>query len=938
MRASSAILAALFLLTACNRGAGELAATESSATFVVDPLSAVAEDGAADGTFGNIPTSRLLNFTACVKDVAVLEPISGANFEVSEAGRVIKATSTDSKGCLYWSENFPFKATSRETYLEVERTISATSVHKGQVSLRLAVNPWKKGGEAVKDLRFQAAPPTLDRSKVENRAAPNGLVIETVAADLEIVRSADAVAEANLQLSFAPKLKRVGLDGSMILDALTSGKFLVRVQLIALSADAVIPLSAIEEFTESFEKGTVQLRSRVKILRKIPRESTLELSFEAIPLDAPGGLGQVKGKVSLGRLTSLSVSKSAPLRLEPLLNFLTPLPPVAGESALFGFEIGKVRAEDVVVKELDSSGNPKLLEVELATCLRNSISQEKILGQPFTVAIGGKTYPLTTDAEQGCLKWKQLFDFDYHAKEAFFSAEIAVQSTNEFYGKEKVKRIAHLNLWKFAEPGKLVVDEVYDGAPSSSVAEQKSGSELLLTNAGFSFIGRSFEIDSHLNLSTVRKYRFEIQPKIRRMSRDRGWLPAQGTGNGRYQVRFLLETMDPNNPTVISAKTVEAESRADVITTSVDFTINDLRLISTRMNLSVEILPLDGARSLETKPYMGTFDMGGFTIRFEPRAGKIDDRMKEKTKNAALARNGAEVFAKAKGHQWLDSNRLSGLGVSAAELEAYLQTGNAKTINKLCSLFFDPNGWFSNYKSCTRDPNLYLVLAKTDHVRSVGKSRLSGNPQSSSVSMSAGISFSEYESNDESKSKTRSYSVDSGLRLSVPLLEMIGLNIGIGAGVSDSWNTSKSYSKGKSRSDGRSADQSKQILVDEAQFEISGEVDRCLVLANRYDPSEKKVFMACGAKPMAKTFNESYYLLYQPANASALIDSGASLEERPFVSLVRGKNRFQHFVKLLQDPDVTLNFSKSLPAPAEVMREAENRFDGFFPGLLTPTE
>jgi hypothetical protein len=40
-------------------------------------------------------------------------------------------------------------------------------------------------------------------------------------------------------------------------------------------------------------------------------------------------------------------------------------------------------------------------------------------------------------------------------------------------------------------------------------------------------------------------------------------------------------------------------------------------------------------------------------------------------------------------------------------------------------------------------------------------------------------------------------------------------------------------------------------------------------------------------------------------------------------------------VKLLQDPEVTLNLSHSLPAPADVMHEAEGRYDGFFPGLLT---
>jgi hypothetical protein len=934
MRVSNLALLAFLALHACSRGVDPVVEAET-ATFVVDPVSAVGEEATGSGAFANVPTSRLLNFTACVKDVAVLEPISNVPFTISEAGREIKRTTSDAKGCLYWSETIPFAAANQESYLEVERTITASNVHKGRVSLRLALNPWKKGGDSLRDLRFQSAPLSPSAPGAQKSAGQTGLVIESLSADLEIVRSADAVAEANLQLSFEPKLQRLGLDGGVILENLTSGKFLVRVQLLALSADAVLPLSAIEEFKEhTFTKGTIQLRSRVKILRKIPREASLELSFEAVPLDAPESLKPLKGRVSLGRLSSLSISKSAPLRLEPQLNFLEPLPSTNQQTA-FGFELGKVRAEDVVVKELDSSGNPRLLELELVTCLRNSISQEKIQSQSFTVQVGEQTRQLNSDPEEGCLRWKQNYPFDFHAKESFLKLEIQVQSANEFYGREKVKRVAHLNLWKFGEPSQLVVDEEYEGAPSSSVADGKSGSELLVPNAMFNFLGRTFEIDSHLNLSTIRKYRFEIQPKIRRLSRDKGWLPPMGTGNGRYQIRFLLETIDPNNPVVVSAQTVEAESRADVITSTVDFKLDDIRLVSTRLNLSIQVLPIDGARSLEAKPYVGPFDMGGFSVRLEPRAGNIDDRMKGVRPNSALIRRSAEIFAQANKHEWISPEKLNSLGLSLPELDAYLQTGNKKGIGRLCSLFFDPKGWFSSYGACSANPESYLVLAKTEHVRQVKSSQLAAQPQSSALSISAGINFAEFESDDESKSKSRSYSVDSGIRLGVPILNALGLNIGVGVGASDSWNSSKSLTKGKSRGAGRSGDITKQVLVDEAKFKINGEVESCLLFADRSDP--KKVYMACGST-RAKTFSESYYLLYQPAAASALMDPAANLAERPFLSLVRGTTRFQSFVKTLQDPEVTLNFSKSLPAPADVMREAENRYDGFFPGLLTPTE
>lgn len=933
-------LALIVLLSSCSRSSEIEPPSEAElATFVLDPLSATSDVGAANETFANIPTSRLLNFTACLKDVAVLEPVTGASFRVSEGGREIKISPTDAKGCLYWSETFSFEATRQETFFEVERTIEAVSIHKGRVSLRLAVNPWKKGAGAVVDLRFQQAPIGLDRSRVQENPSENtGLVIETVNADLEIVRSSDAVAEADLQLSFEPKLSRIGLDGARVLESLTSGKFLVRVQIMAISSGALTPLTKVEEIqNQNFALGSVQSRSRVKILRKIPRESTLELSFEAIPVNAPLGLKPIKGRVSLGRLTSLNISKSSPLRLEPQLNFLEPLPS-ATKGRLFGFEMGRVRATDVVVKELDNTGNPKSIELELISCLRNTISQEKILSQGFSIFFLEKTLDILTDAEDGCLKWRHTFPFDYHAKESFVRTEVEIQSTNEFYGREKVKRFAHLNLWNYENPEKIVVDEEYDGEPATSVTEGGSGSELLLSNAMFTFAGRTFEIDSHLNLSTKRKYRFELQPKIRRLSRSKGWLPPQGTGNGRYRIRFLLETNDTDNPTVVDAQTIEAESRADTITATVNFQIEDLRLMATRLVLSMEVMPLDQSSSLETRPYSGTFDLSGFSIRLEPRQSRISERMKPRAKNPTLAQNAKDIFLKAKGHKILDEARMQSLKMSDADLEKYFSGGDKKALGKLCSLYFDPNGWFSSYRNCAADPEAYLVLATTEHVRQISDSRLSGSAQTSALSVSAGLNFGEFESNDESSSKSRSHSVDSGAKMSVPLLSLIGLDLGFGVGVSDSWNSSKSFVRGKGRSTSIGSNHSKQILIDEADFEINAEVDRCLIIGHRTDLKKKDVFMACGPKPIKKKFKETYYLLYQPVSASGLVDSGAPIDERPFISLIRGKARFRHFSKLLQDPEVTLNFSRDLPAPADLMREAENRYDGFFPGLLTPTE
>jgi hypothetical protein len=387
---------------------------------------------------------------------------------------------------------------------------------------------------------------------------------------------------------------------------------------------------------------------------------------------------------------------------------------------------------------------------------------------------------------------------------------------------------------------------------------------------------------------------------------------------------------------VIDAREVKAESRADVITATISFHINDIRLVNTRTNISIEILPQDRASALRTQPYIGAFDLvGGFSIRMEPRSGKIDERMKEAGKpNPALRETGLEIFRRTRKHPWLDEKTLAGLHSSQPELDQAIGGGES-ALGKLCGLFYDPNGWFSSYKSCARDPKGYLSFVNTDFVRKVYQSKLARLPETAELSYSAGVNYSDFQSNDESSSRAQSYDLTSGVRLSVPLLDLIGLNIGTGVGVSDSWSASKTLTKGKSKAKNKSGSQSKELYVDQAEFNIQADVDRCLIVTEKSGAENGKVYMGCASRPEKKSVAETYYLIYQPTGASSLIDTGGSLEERPFLSLVRGTDRFQNFVKLLQDPEVTLNLSHSLPAPADVMREAEGRYDGFFPGLLT---
>ena len=947
MRISS-LLALILVLSACSRGKPDEPSAADLATFIADPVSGEADETASNSTFAALSAERLVHFSVCLKDAAAQAPVVGFPFRIRKGPEELKLRqpNTDQIGCLYWSEKYQFSPTQQEAFLEEERTIEAVAQHQGQLKLRIGVNPWRKGSAAVRDLSIKDAP--LTRKSGENVAASASLAVDGVETLLTIVQSSGVSPEALLRVSFEPRLKRLGLNGAPVFEPLTSGKFDLSAQVIAVGAGGEFPFTGVLNAKGAgFTQGNVRTEGKVSILRKLNRrEMSLELEFTATPVDA-AGLKPVHGRVPLGRMTGLSLSGSGPLKERPLnLAGLgidsesdrgadaSPATPPAS------VELGRVTAKEVVVKQLDSSGRPRVIEVEFRAGLRNGISQEPVLGQKFRISDGQGEQEVLSDDEDGSLKWKQSYEFDFFAKPDPVRKEFQISPVDGYYGSRPVKRAVWLNFWEFETPGQVAVDEEKDGAPSPSVASQGGAAELTISAIFFGYVNRGFQVDEHLNLTTTRRYRVEIAPEIRRLSRTKGWLNPQGLGNGRFQVRLLLETNDRDNPEVIDAQVLEAESRNGKISTSVEFRFPDVRYVASRATVSVQVLPLDRSTSLVSNPYEGSFEMGGSRALLEPRNSEITARMALAPKSNGLLRVPAvDLFARAAKHEKLDAARLSSLGVKEADLARYASSGIKSGLAGLCSLFFEESSFnpFSQSKRCQRDPSSWLSFVNTQHVRKVHSAQQSGATEPSSISLSAGVSQSASESRGESRSTSDTISASADAKASVPLLNLVGLNIGVGFGYGHSVSFSKSYSRDRSRGQNRGYGESKSLSVDEVKMAVDAEVDQCTVVTALDAPTEKRrAYLFCAGQPARKKFTEHYYYVEQGGSSGPVHDEGVALKERPLTALVRGKARFEQLKKLLQDPQVTLNLENTLPLPRDLWKEAERRYDGYFPGLLTP--
>ncbi|MCO5141485.1 MAG: hypothetical protein M9962_00165 [Oligoflexia bacterium] len=938
MQVFKTILFAALLLTSCSSGE-EKKIAEGDSSFVINPITGSTEETKAIES--STPNVRVVSLKACIRDAAAVEPVIGLEFIIKDNnGNQIKAAPTGADGCLLWQEEIRFDRSKREQFIEITRIFQPQSFHQGSISIRLGINPWKKG-EGVRDLRFQSIP---TQNQQLSSSDDSGLTIDSLSVDLDLLRSQSAVADTNIRILFEPKIKRKNIDGTVTTEPITSGSFDVKAQILAYTGDSYLPLTNTFTFQSAkFQKGTLLLQKRIALIRKVPREAIIELAFEATPLEMET-TSPIRGKVNLGRLNSLSLSSKAPFKNDETLSFLSPLPQTEEEQTeqKMGFVAGKVTAERSVIKSLDSTTKPNVIEFQLKVCMRNAVSQDPIRNLEFLITSGNQVIREKTNPDDGCLRWKKETRFQFHSGERHEKIVVHIEGVNSYYKNEKIERVVYLNPWKYEDLANAILDEKFDGAPTQSIADSTTGSQLSIPSIWFNYLKRTFDIDSRLNLSTKRTYRFEMKPNLMRLSRDKGWLAPLGTGNGKYRMRMYLETAEDNNPTPIDGIEMIVQSRADTIAESVDFYFNDLRLVSSRMYLYLELEPLDSNIPIQSVVHRGTFDLiKGFAVRLEPME-KIDIKKKiallknQREIETKYSLTGAKLFAKSKGFTLLNEKLIGKIGFTYEKLNEYFVTAKPRALGKLCGLFFDPKGFWSPYRSCTYNPMSYLAIVSTNHVEKVYESELARQPDSSRIGISSSFTFSEYESNDETESVTKSLNADAGFRASVPILDLVGLNIGVGASYSTSWSTTKSFTKGKSKNNSRGTDVSKEMTVDEVQFRINADINSCLLVGNLVDKKDKKVYMICKNTTDRKEVLETYYMIYQSIHNSAIQDEGAQLEERPLTILLRGPQRYQGFLRLLQDPSVTLYFGSELPVPAELMKESGNRYDGFYPSLLTP--
>lgn len=626
---------ALTALAACNLPSPQQKTSQTSAaTFTVQAMAdrSKALETSVQGDFA-LPSSKVFNLQACLKDVAYDKSISGHDFKVEEVNQ--KVTS-DKSGCITWTEavNFNFLADSQ--YIRIERHIKGLGLHKGTQAVAFAINPWSHGeniapvlnpedGNTIPHLvsNAEASELALKGLSKDNNLKSRSLWVED--ARLFITEQKLTQEGVNLQIEIrpTPSIQMSKMNGESFLRPLTAGTFLARIKLIHSyqEGDREIRrlLSETEQLKVKMENGTLAIKALIP-LSAIPTRGQTVLGLELQPLNAPSGLQKFDGIYLLGeydqikgssflKLNSL-VAQTKEFKIENYIN--STMKDIAKNETTGIVEADTYQKPKVEVSQLEFRfirvGAEKTATREvfynIKACVRHGLDQKSTRAQTFQVTKfrqsaeePAATVTVKTD-NNSCVSWDESITFKYFDCQHYLKG--FVQLDNKELGMSEKLEIL-VNPW---ESQGMVARDIRYVNPSEKLilscqTENRPRTQLMVDGFSYNTLSYGYNIDAHLNLNVNKKIQMRLDPRLlvySSLANGRG--DIEKLRDGVYLLRLaIVQNKDyDRNSTYVSSADRLVNVLSGQINTEVTFQTQDLKALGNRNNILVELYPVDESK------------------------------------------------------------------------------------------------------------------------------------------------------------------------------------------------------------------------------------------------------------------------------------------------------------------------------------------------------
>ncbi|WP_415061978.1 hypothetical protein [Bdellovibrio sp.] len=603
-----------------------------AATFTVQAMAekSKALETSVQGDFA-LPSSKVFNLQACVKDVAYDKAISGHEFLVEEVNKTVV---TDKAGCLTWAERINYNFLGESQYIRIERSIKGLGLHKGHQNVAFAINPWSHGETLTPVLNpndgnniprlvddQEQGKMALKGFSSDNKATVRPLWVEDGRLFVTEQKMTKDGVVLLVEMRPNPSIQLTKMNGETFLRPLTAGTFKARLKLIHLyqQNDKEIRrlLSESEVMTVKMENASLAIKSSMS-LPALPTRGQIIIGMELQPVNGPQGLTGFDGIYLLGEYDQIKGSSFLKLNTVvaqtkdfKIANFVnSSLTEVSRSSQTGAVEAETYQKPKVEVSQLEFRfirvGEEKTATREvfynIRACVRHGLDQKTTRSHTFKITKfrqseteTSSTALLKTD-NNSCLNWDEKITFKYFDCQHYLKGFVQIE--NQDLGmNEKLDII--VNPWE-SNGGALARDMRYveptEKLILSCSQENRPKTQVMLDGFSYNTLSYNYGIDSLLNLTVTKKIQFKMDTRLLIYSSlSNGRAEVQKLRDGIYMLRLAVvqnRDYDTNNTYVTSSDKLVNVINGQV-NTDITFQTQDLKALGNRNNLLVEIYPVD---------------------------------------------------------------------------------------------------------------------------------------------------------------------------------------------------------------------------------------------------------------------------------------------------------------------------------------------------------
>ncbi|MCO5113867.1 MAG: trichohyalin-plectin-homology domain domain-containing protein [Bdellovibrionaceae bacterium] len=604
----------------------------------------------------SFPTQKTYEFRACLIGRTTQSPLaSGQEFRIIKPDGTSYSEKTDDLGCVNWKETQHFNFMADSVYLKKTRIIKGVGVYKGQVEVSLGVNPWLEyrgdiGSEVVDLNRSNIAQESIIDESIDDDPEKSGLFsrgYESTELQIDPELNVQWIPVKNIKDGKTLKMilrtqlfvEAMNLRGEPVKFPLSTGRFKVYAQLISnyIGEDskqhALLTPGILPSVVNVERNGSLSLTMDFNLKRQI-HMGQVQLALKIEPVHAPvkirpyqglhnvGGfmelLGktsatQIAGHLSQTRFDYAEFVKSA-ANFEDLkkTGIAKDLPPV---------DYSLMDARFVRIKSGETSTH-RTVVYRVSTIVTDSITGAPVVYQNFKIKKHFNDFSVeesVTSDKYGMLVWSDEISHAYYKPEQYFFPQFTV---TEVASTNTQKLTLGLNPWD--EGWTFGRDTRNSEADFEALAKDDVRKPMFVIDAfRYQTIRFRYVIDEYLTLNVKKAVVMALDPLVQRFTikdgrkfeplRDGIYLvkvalvkfyidPFQNNtrlyvdDQGRHTLHMdgINEDSQKGEYTTVIKKLVRVQ--AGRITTPLEFSMRDIRMMSIRSSIMVQIETIDENR------------------------------------------------------------------------------------------------------------------------------------------------------------------------------------------------------------------------------------------------------------------------------------------------------------------------------------------------------